>query len=146
MWQVTAYAHKDENNRFLVKRWNSEGRSELDFLDEKKMNESMEIELVRHGDLIRLEHVTTRRNVHAHSEKAPLSKKQFQVTGYGEVGFHRTVQGIQGGPSGRGQPFVDIAVSVVPLYKKIMLWQNFSVHQMGHPIIMLVHFINHTRL
>jgi len=84
--QVTAYAHKDENNRFLVKRWNSEGRSELDFLDEKKMNESMEIELVRHGDLIRLEHVTTRRNVHAHSEKAPLSKKQFQVTGYGENG------------------------------------------------------------
>ena len=88
--QVTAYAHKDENNRFLVKRWNSEGRSELDFLDEKKMNESMEIELVRHGDLIRLEHITTRRNVHTHSEKAPLSKKQFQVTGYGEVGFDRS--------------------------------------------------------
>ena len=88
--QVTAYAHKDENNRFLVKRWNSEGRSELDFLDEKKMNESMEIELVRHGDLIRLEHITTRRNVHTHSEKAPLSKKQFQVTGYGEVGFNRS--------------------------------------------------------
>ena len=56
------------------------------------------------------------------------------------------LQYLQSGPSGRGQPFVDIAVSVVPLYKKIMLWQNFSVHQMGHPIIMLVHFINHTRL
>ena len=84
--QVTAYAHKDENNRFLVKKWNSEGRPELDFLDPNRMNETMEIELVRHGDLIRLEHVVTRRNVHTHSEKAPLSKKQFQVTGYGEVG------------------------------------------------------------
>ena len=84
--QVTAYAHKDENNRFLVKKWNSEGRPELDFLDPNRMNETMEIELVRHGDLIRLEHITTRRNVHTHSEKAPLSKKQFQVTGYGEVG------------------------------------------------------------
>ena len=85
--QVTAYAHKDENNRFLVKRWNSEGRTELDLIAPSRLNETMEIELVRHGDLIRMEHITTRRNVHTHSEKAPLSKKQFQVTGYGEVGF-----------------------------------------------------------
>ena len=92
--QVTAYAHKDENNRFLVKKWNSEGRPELDFLDPNRMNETMEIELVRHGDLIRLEHITTRRNVHTHSEKAPLSKKQFQVTGYGEVGSDQDDLGV----------------------------------------------------
>jgi len=27
----------------------------------------------------------TRRNVHSHHEHAPISKKQYQVTGYGEV-------------------------------------------------------------
>ena len=40
---------------------------------------------VRHGDLIRLEHVMTGRNVHSHQEPAPMSKKMYQVTGYGEV-------------------------------------------------------------
>lgn len=41
--------------------------------------------LVKHGDLIRLEHVITRRNLHSHKEIAPISKKHYQVTGYGEV-------------------------------------------------------------
>lgn len=43
------------------------------------------VELVRHGDLVRLEHIQTRRNLHAHRDKAPLTKKHYQVTGYGEV-------------------------------------------------------------
>jgi dolichyl-phosphate-mannose-protein mannosyltransferase len=47
--------------------------------------ESEPVELVRHGDLIRLEHVLSRRNLHSHNEQAPISKKHFQVTGYGEV-------------------------------------------------------------
>lgn len=41
--------------------------------------------LVKHGDLIRLEHIITRRNLHSHKEIAPISKKHYQVTGYGEV-------------------------------------------------------------
>lgn len=41
--------------------------------------------LVKHGDLIRLEHVITKRNLHSHKEIAPISKKHYQVTGYGEV-------------------------------------------------------------
>ncbi len=81
--QVTAYAHKDDNNKFIVKKWNEE--ADLDLLDKDKMNETKTVEMVRHGDLIRLEHLVTRRNVHAHSQKAPVSKKQYQVTGYGEV-------------------------------------------------------------
>lgn len=43
------------------------------------------VQIVKHGDLIRLEHVQTRRNLHAHKEVAPLTEKHFQVTGYGEV-------------------------------------------------------------
>lgn len=41
--------------------------------------------LVKHGDLIRFEHIQTKRNLHSHNEKAPLTKKHYQVTGYGEV-------------------------------------------------------------
>lgn len=44
------------------------------------------IDIVKSGDLVRLEHVQTRRNVHSHKESAPVTKKHYQVTGYGENG------------------------------------------------------------
>lgn len=72
--QVTTYTHKDENNNFLIKKYNT------DDLDPAL------VDLVKHGDLIRLEHATTGRNIHSHKENAPLSKKHYQVTGYGENG------------------------------------------------------------
>lgn len=72
--QVTTYTHKDDNNRWLVKKYNKD-----------LVNDDGEVELVRHGDLIRLEHVVTHRNLHSHREPAPISKKHLQVTGYGEV-------------------------------------------------------------
>jgi dolichyl-phosphate-mannose-protein mannosyltransferase len=71
---VTTYTHKDDNNLFLVKKYNSE-----------PMDDDDDVEVVKNGDLIRLEHVTTRRNIHSHKEMAPISKKHYQVTGYGEV-------------------------------------------------------------
>ncbi|KAJ9578981.1 hypothetical protein L9F63_024911, partial [Diploptera punctata] len=72
--QVTTYTHKDDNNLFLIKKYNSES------------SEDDEVEIVKNGDLVRLEHVTTRRNIHSHKEMAPISKKHYQVTGYGENG------------------------------------------------------------
>ncbi|RZF46220.1 hypothetical protein LSTR_LSTR017598, partial [Laodelphax striatellus] len=71
--QITTYTHKDENNKFLIKYYNKE----IDVND-------TEVVLLRHGDLVRLEHVTTHRNLHSHREPAPISKKHYQVTGYGE--------------------------------------------------------------
>lgn len=44
------------------------------------------IQIVRSGDLIRLEHVSTRRNLHSHKEQAAITKKHYQITGYGENG------------------------------------------------------------
>lgn len=70
--QITTYSHKDDNNLWLVKKFDSD----------EMPSEAM---LVKHGDLIRLEHVITRRNLHSHKEIAPISKKHYQVTGYGEV-------------------------------------------------------------
>nr|XP_020469607.1 protein O-mannosyl-transferase 2 isoform X1 [Monopterus albus]XP_020469608.1 protein O-mannosyl-transferase 2 isoform X1 [Monopterus albus] len=69
--QVTAYLHKDYNNLWLVHRQ-----------DDSKY-QSGNPDLVRHGDIIRLQHKETTRNLHSHLHEAPLTKKHFQVTGYG---------------------------------------------------------------
>lgn len=66
--QITTYTHKDENNRWLLKPYNQEPPTS-----------EQPIQTVRHGDLIRLEHIQTGRNLHAHAESAPLTKTHFQV-------------------------------------------------------------------
>lgn len=71
--QVTTYTHKDDNNKWLIKPY------DRDSFGKKNVT------IVRNGDLVRLEHFQTRRNLHAHNEKAPITVKHFQVTGYGEV-------------------------------------------------------------
>ena len=63
---------KDEWNVFVIKKWNEEPPDVHD-------SESP-IEFVRSGDLVRLEHVSTRRNIHSHPEPAPMSPTQYQVS------------------------------------------------------------------
>ncbi|KAK4298489.1 hypothetical protein Pmani_029173 [Petrolisthes manimaculis] len=75
--QVTTYSHKDFNNKWLVKKWNEEPG---DWEDDGPT------ELVKNGDLIRLEHVPTGRNIHSHREPAPVTRRHHQITGYGENG------------------------------------------------------------
>lgn len=74
--QITTYTHKDENNRWVVRPY-----KEL-----HTQREDGEVRLLRNGQLVRLEHMMTRRNLHSHQELAPVTKKHYQVTGYGEVG------------------------------------------------------------
>ena len=45
-----------------------------------------EVEFVRDGDVVLLEHVNTQRNVHSHNEKAPITTRHWQVTAYGADG------------------------------------------------------------
>lgn len=93
--QVTGYSHKDDNNKWLIKRFDSDPR--LDGAKAKKTAGAKTgdpvgakaedpVELVRDGHLVRLEHVATGRNLHSHREPAPVTKRHFQVTGYGENG------------------------------------------------------------
>ncbi|XP_053969988.1 protein O-mannosyl-transferase 2 [Anastrepha ludens] len=70
--QITTYTHKDDNNKWIIKPYNKKA-----FVD---------IKYVQHGDLIRLEHVASKRNLHSHDEQAPVTKRHLQVTGYGEDG------------------------------------------------------------
>ncbi|XP_077179442.1 protein O-mannosyl-transferase 2 isoform X4 [Paroedura picta] len=72
--QVTAYLHKDLNNLWIIKKYNLNG----DYFDP-----SLPVEFVKHGDIIRLEHKETSRNLHSHQHEAPLTRKHLQVTGYG---------------------------------------------------------------
>ncbi|KAM6274137.1 protein O-mannosyl-transferase 2 isoform 3-T3 [Porphyrio hochstetteri] len=72
---VTAYLHKDLNNLWIIKKHDSDTADLSD--------PSSPVELVRHGDIIRLEHKETSRNLHSHQHEAPLTRKHFQVTGYG---------------------------------------------------------------
>ncbi|XP_062502290.1 protein O-mannosyl-transferase 2-like [Corticium candelabrum] len=76
--QITAYSHKDENNKFLIKPAQQNFSLEL--------NASSPIHYVKSGDIIVLEHIMTRRNLHSHVVQAPLTTRHFQVTGYGENG------------------------------------------------------------
>ncbi|GIY27957.1 protein O-mannosyl-transferase 2 [Caerostris darwini] len=74
--QVTAYSHKDENNKWVIKKFDSE----------PDLSSDNPVELVSNGDLIRLEHVVTKRNLHSHKEVAPITKRHQQITCYGENG------------------------------------------------------------
>lgn len=72
--QITTYPHKDKNNLWLLKR------------HDREYDPEAPVEFVQHGDIIRLEHKETRRNLHSHHQEAPISKKHLQVTGYGTNG------------------------------------------------------------
>ncbi|KAG0440628.1 hypothetical protein HPB47_016238 [Ixodes persulcatus] len=73
--QVTTYSHKDDNNQWIIKKY-----------DQQPDLRNKTVDLVRSGDIIRLEHVVTTRNLHSHKEPAPVTKRHNQVTCYGENG------------------------------------------------------------
>jgi len=75
--QVTTYGFTDNNNLWLVKR--ESGPTSM-------ATESGKLDWVRNGDLIRLEHKPTQRNLHSHRMPAPVTVRHFQVTGYGKNG------------------------------------------------------------
>ncbi|XP_045162576.2 protein O-mannosyl-transferase 2-like [Mercenaria mercenaria] len=73
--QITGYSHKDENNMWRIKPSHYEPSEDNSYPV-----------FVKNGDLVRLEHIHTRRNLHSHREPAPLTSRHFQVSGYGQDG------------------------------------------------------------
>lgn len=68
--QVTAFWGSDDNDYWIVKgRHNSP--------EEYKKGEE-----IRNGDIVRLEHRETRKNLHSHGNPAPVTKDQQEVTAY----------------------------------------------------------------
>ena len=71
--QVTCYHYKDNNNEWnILPRW-----------DEPAYDPNGEIRFLKHGDVIRLNHDPTRRNLHSHTVAAPVTKLNYEVSGYG---------------------------------------------------------------
>jgi dolichyl-phosphate-mannose-protein mannosyltransferase len=73
--QVTTYAHKDSNNEWRIKKDVGEPNADED-----------PVEYVKNGDYVRLEHIATKRNMHSHNNKAPITTEHYQVTCYGNNG------------------------------------------------------------
>ena len=82
--QVTCYHYKDNNNEWIVTPpW-------------KEAN-PVDIRYLKHGDTLRLQHVPTSRNLHSHAVVAPITKQNYEVSGYGnntigDVGDHWVVE------------------------------------------------------
>jgi dolichyl-phosphate-mannose-protein mannosyltransferase len=71
--QVTCYHYKDDNNKFaILPHWN-----------EPPYNPNDAIRFLQHDDVIRLQHVSTSRNLHSHTVHAPITKLNYEVSCYG---------------------------------------------------------------
>ena len=71
--QVTCYHYKDDNNNWIVlPRW-----------DEKPYDPNDQLRFLKDGDVIRLQHQPTTRNLHSHNVPAPVTKLNNEVSCYG---------------------------------------------------------------
>lgn len=73
--QVTAYSYKDSNNNWVFHRVRE---SEL-----WTSNET-DIEYITDGEIYRLVHQMTKRNLHTHQIASSVDKKNWEVSGYGD--------------------------------------------------------------
>lgn len=73
--QITAYAHKDSNNNWQVRHPRN--------MDHEVNDLTEQIKYVKDGDIIRLNHILTGRNLHSHPINAPISTKHWEVSAYG---------------------------------------------------------------
>ncbi|KAH7040526.1 glycosyltransferase family 39 protein [Microdochium trichocladiopsis] len=75
--QVTCYHHKDTNNEW----WFYPNRREADY----NPDEDAEPRFVKNGDVVRLIHAQTGRNLHSHDIAAPVTKSMKEVSCYGNL-------------------------------------------------------------
>ncbi|PWY68046.1 protein O-mannosyl transferase [Aspergillus heteromorphus CBS 117.55] len=73
--QVTCYHHKDANNDWFI----YPNRHEPDFDTDGPLR------FIGDGDIIRLIHGQTGRNLHSHAISAPVTKSQYEVSSYGNI-------------------------------------------------------------
>ncbi|KAF8931820.1 hypothetical protein BGZ58_007386 [Dissophora ornata] len=73
--QITLYPHKDTNNEWIIQTRNGSVPETLEY--------------IKHGDYVRLLHVSTSKRLHSHDNKAPVTEDEnhFEVSAYGYQGF-----------------------------------------------------------
>lgn len=73
--QVTCYHYKDNNNEWvLLPRW-----------DEPPLDINGPLKFLKDGDVIRIQHAPTTRNLHSHNVPAPVTKLNNEVSCYGNA-------------------------------------------------------------
>lgn len=71
--QVTCYHYKDENNDWIIlPRW-----------DEPAYDPNAPLRFLKDGDVVRMKHSPTSRNLHSHPIPAPVTKLNHEVACYG---------------------------------------------------------------
>ncbi|KAI9019746.1 Dolichyl-phosphate-mannose-protein mannosyltransferase-domain-containing protein [Hyaloraphidium curvatum] len=78
--QVTGYHHFDDNNNFRFERRWPTNQQERDLVASRRGK----VQYVRDGDVVRIVHWNTKKNLHSHNIKAPMSLWANEVSGYGE--------------------------------------------------------------
>lgn len=79
--QVTCYHHKDTNNDWIIEKvWDH-----VDNVPHTNTEEDIEdgVRFVNDGDIIRLRHEQTKRNLHSHNYPAPITTREYEVSCYG---------------------------------------------------------------
>jgi len=74
--QITCYHHKDGNNDWIITKRRDNGVV--------PPYENEPLEQVKDGDIVRLVHAMTMRQLHSHAVKAPVTSSQWEVSGYGD--------------------------------------------------------------
>ncbi|CAG8548855.1 10266_t:CDS:10, partial [Gigaspora margarita] len=77
--QITLYPHKDDNNLWIIQ---NETDPEVPFSETDPI-------WIHHNDVIRLNHAITKRRMHSHDVRAPVTDADYQneVSAYGYDGF-----------------------------------------------------------
>ncbi|CAO3651753.1 unnamed protein product [Cunninghamella echinulata] len=84
--QITLYPYQDENNWWIIKRMNITEEEATPKHDVLGSDNETWLEYVRHGDVIRLEHINTSpKKLHSHDVKPPISDgdNYKEVSAYG---------------------------------------------------------------
>ncbi|KAI8387311.1 Dolichyl-phosphate-mannose-protein mannosyltransferase-domain-containing protein [Blakeslea trispora] len=76
--QVTCYHHKDDNNHWLIRP-----PREYDVHEYENEEDENFVRFVKDGDIVRLQHTSTGRNLHSHPVNAPMTSSQWEVSCYG---------------------------------------------------------------
>lgn len=76
--QITLYPYRDENNWWIIRKLNSTLDAQNEPADKLGKDNTTWLQWVRHGDIIRLEHVATSpRKLHSHDESAPMTDVEY---------------------------------------------------------------------
>ena len=89
--QITLYGHNDENNDWIVHRsyniTKDESGNPIKKLEPIYTEEGYEVEYLKDGDHVRLNHNSTGKYLHSHYVGARVSSTDYEVSGYGMPGF-----------------------------------------------------------